>query len=109
VFYVRRRGRGCPDHGWIERPPHGRHQTEERETRGDFEAARPNVLVRHQIAGQVKQRPERERAEPGPGKRPARRAARDVERDDQAAERRAWVAKAERSGAAAQTAHGQAT
>ena len=67
MFDVRRGGCSRSDHGWIERAAHGRDQTEQRKARGDFEAARLDVLVRDQIAGQMEQRSERERAKPGPG------------------------------------------
>ncbi len=64
VFEVRKRGREGARDGGIERSARSAEEQDARDARTDLEGAVGDVLVRHAIAGEVKEQPERQRSEP---------------------------------------------
>jgi hypothetical protein len=85
VFEVGQRSRERARDGGIERSAHSAEKQDAGDARTDLERAVGDVLVRHSIACEVKEQPERHRSEPRADERAAGRARRDVEGDDQAA------------------------
>jgi hypothetical protein len=59
VLEVWNRCRERTDDRGIERPAHRREKKNRSDARADLEVAIGNVLVRHQIAGEVKEQPKR--------------------------------------------------
>ena len=64
VLEVRRRSGKRAADGWIERSPDRGEEENSGDARADLEAAVGDVLMRHPIACEVEQQPERQRAEP---------------------------------------------
>jgi hypothetical protein len=85
VFEVRKRSRERARDGGIERSARSPEEQDARDARTDLEGAVGDVLVRHAIAGEVKEQPERQRSEPRAHECATGRACRDVEGDDQVA------------------------
>jgi 4-aminobutyrate aminotransferase-like enzyme/Ser/Thr protein kinase RdoA (MazF antagonist) len=85
VFEVRARRRERPGDCGIERSAYHGEEQHAADAREDLEAAVGDVLMRHSIACDVQEEPDRQRAEPRADERTAGRARRDVEGDDHAA------------------------
>src|SRR5205809_732552 len=82
VLEVRGGARGGAEPGRIERAsPHGEEE-EARDAAADLEATRADVLARHTVAREVKNRPEKECSESRSAGGTGRGSCRHVERDD---------------------------
>jgi hypothetical protein len=64
VLEIRRRSSERAADGRMERSAHGGEEQHTADARSDLEATVGDVLVRHPIACEVEQQPERQRAEP---------------------------------------------
>jgi hypothetical protein len=84
VLDVRTRSGQRTTYGRIERSAHGGEEEHSSDARADLEAAVADVLVRHPIAREVKQEPERQRGKPRANQRATNCAGGDVQGDDQA-------------------------
>ena len=82
VLEVGKRSRRPTQRRRIERATAGCEQENGRDTGHRLEAASRDVIVRHQVAGQVEKRTEAERHEPGSDRRPGEGSRSDMERDD---------------------------
>jgi len=82
VLKIRGGARRCSESRRIERAAFAGEEDEADEAASDLEAPRADVLVWQSIAGEVEDRPQEDRREPGPARGTGCGARRDMERNN---------------------------